>query len=313
MDDRCIQGVERLPPQVRGGVLTIGNFDGVHLGHQRILHTARGLADAHGAAVVALTFDPPPDLVLRPADLPQRISPHAERCRLLRAAGADWVATLRSEPSLLDMDPRQFIQDVIVRHFAPAHLVEGHDFFFGRQRSGTVQTLIEHGQRLGFSVDVVDPVMLDFADGPARISSSLIRRFVAAGRVADAARCLGRNFALFGTVIRGQGHGRVLQFPTANIVLAEQVVPADGIYAGQAVVAGQHSAAAISVGNKPTLGPVPERTIEAFLLDISGDCYDQPMELSFVARLRDQQKFAGMAELQDQIAKDVERVRQLCK
>lgn len=313
MDDRCIQGLEHLPPDVRGGVLTVGNFDGVHLGHQGILHTARGLADACGAAVVALTFDPPPDLVLRPTDQPQRISPHAERCRLLRAAGADWVVTLRSEPALLGMEPKAFVQDVIVSRFAPAHLVEGHNFFFGRRRRGTVQTLQELGRGAGFTVHVIEPVALDFADGPARISSSLIRRFVAAGRVADAARCLGRDFALFGTVIPGQGQGRVLQFPTANIDPSEQVVPADGIYAGWATVAGQHSAAAISIGNKPTLGPIPGRTVEAFLLDISGDCYGQPMELSFVGRLRDQQKFIAVGELQRQIAKDVERVRQLCR
>ncbi len=313
MDDRCIQGPEPLPAEARASVLTIGNFDGVHLGHQRILDTARGLADAHGVALVAVTFDPPPDLVLRPGDRPQRVSPHAERCRLLRAGGADWVVTLESQPALLDMTAEQFVQDVIVRHFAPAHLVEGHDFFFGRGRRGTVETLEAQGRRLGFAVHVVEAVTLDFPEGPQRISSSLIRRFVAAGRVADAARCLGRDFALFGTVITGHGRGRVLDFPTANIEPAEQVVPADGIYAGRAVVAGRRTAAAISIGDRPTLGPAGQRVVEAFLLDLREDCYGQQMSLGFVARLRDQQKFPGVRELREQIAKDVERVRQLCR
>jgi riboflavin kinase/FMN adenylyltransferase len=312
MDERCIHGLDSLPPAVRGGVLTVGNFDGVHLGHQRIVHTARGLADAHGVAVVAVTFDPPPDLVLRPGDRPERLSPHGERCRLLRDAGADWVVTLSSEPALLGMEAEQFIDDVIVRRFAPAHMVEGHDFFFGRGRRGTIETLEAQGHRAGFGVHVVEAVTLDFPEGSHRISSSLIRRFVAAGRVSDAARCLGRDFALFGTVISGQGHGRVLNFPTANIDPAEQVVPADGIYAGRAIVGGRRSAAAISIGHKPTLGPVPQRAVEAFLLDLRHDCYGQEMTLGFVARLRDQQKFSGIRELREQIAKDVERVRQVC-
>ncbi len=299
MDDRCIQGLESLPVAVRGGVLTIGNFDGVHLGHQRILATARGMADAYGTAVVVLTFDPPPDLVLRPGDVPRRITPHAERCRLLRAAGADWIVTLKSEPNLLSMGPDGFVKEIILSRFAPAHVVEGRDFFFGHQRCGTVQTLEDWGRQAGFGMHVVEAVVLDFPEGPSRISSSLIRRFITAGRVADAHRCLGREFALFGKVISGQGQGRVLTFPTANIEPSEQVVPTDGIYAGRAEVGGRHTPAAISIGNKPTLGPVPASVVEAFLLELDAgvDCYGQEMKLSFVARLRDQRKFASVEEL----------------
>ncbi|MGA2264941.1 MAG: bifunctional riboflavin kinase/FAD synthetase [Phycisphaerae bacterium] len=313
MDRRCIQGLESLPAEVRGGVLTIGNFDGVHLGHQRILDTARGLADAQNAAVIALTFDPPPDLVLRPADPPRRISPHAERCRLLLDGGADWVVTLKAEPALLGMEPDEFVPKVLLGPFAPAHLVEGEDFFFGRGRSGTVRTLEDWGRRAGFGVHVIEAVTLDFPEGASRISSSLIRSLIVAGRVADAHRCLGREFTLFGTVVAGQGQGRTMQFPTANIEPTEQVVPADGIYAGRAVVGGRRTPAAISIGHKPTLGPIPGRAVEAYLLHIDADCYGQPMQLSFVARLRDQQKFAGVDELRAQIAKDVERVRQICR
>lgn len=313
MDDRCIQGLELLPAAVHGSVLTVGNFDGVHLGHQRILHTARGLADAHGVAVVAMTFEPPPDLVIRPTDLPERISPHDQRCRLLRAAGADWVVTLKSEATLLRMEPDEFVNQIIVEKLSPLHMVEGEDFRFGLQRRGDARVLQQWGRRVGFGVHVVEAVTLDFPEGPCRISSSLIRKFVAAGRVGDAARCLGREFSLFGTVIPGQGQGRVLDFPTANINPTEQVIPADGIYAGRAVVGGQGSAAAISIGHKPTLGPVPGRVVEAFLLDMREDCYGREMTLSFVARLRDQQKFSTMRELQDQIAKDVEHVRQVCR
>ncbi|MCJ7544426.1 MAG: riboflavin biosynthesis protein RibF [Phycisphaerae bacterium] len=313
MDDRCIQGLEHLPAAARASVLTVGNFAGVPLGHQRILHPARGLADAHGAAVVAMTFEPPPDLVIRPTDLPQRISPHDQRCRLLRATGADWVVTLESDPTLLHMGPDEFVEEIILGKLSPSHMVEGEDFRFGLQRRGDARVLQEWGRKADFGVHVVEAVTLDFPEGPSRISSSLIRKFVTAGRVADAARCLGRDFALFGTVIPGQGQGRVLDFPTANIDPTEQVVPADGIYAGRAAVGGRGSAAAISIGHKPTLGPVPGRVVEAFLLDIREDCYGREMTLSFISRLRDQQKFSTIRELQDQIAKDVERVRQTCR
>ncbi len=310
MTDRCIQGLGSLPAGARGGVLTIGNFDGVHLGHQRILRTARTIADQAGLAVVAMTFDPPPDLVIRPNDRPQRITPHWRRCELLIAAGADWVITVAPTPAMLALEPDEFVRQVVVERLAPRHIVEGHDFHFGRGRSGDVSTLRRWGERSGFSVDVVEPVMMDLADGASRISSSLIRRLVAVGNVADAARCLGREFALYAQVIPGQGHGRLLEFPTANIAPAEQVIPADGVYGGWAKIDGRRHIAAVSIGHKPTLGPVAERAVEAFLIDAEGDCYGMDMELGFVARLRDQQRFADIAALQAQIAKDVSNVRQ---
>ena len=186
MDDRCIQGLESVPAAVRGSVLTIGNFDGVHLGHQRILHTARGLADAHGSAVVAVTFEPPPDLVIRPTNVSQRLTPHEERCRLLRATGADWVVTLESEPTLLHLSPDEFVRKIVLEGLSPSHLVEGDDFRFGFQRQGDASALQEWGRKAGFGVHVVEAVTLEFPEGPARISSSLIRELVAIGRVADA-------------------------------------------------------------------------------------------------------------------------------
>jgi len=313
MENRCIQGLESLPTQVCGGVLTIGNFDGVHLGHQVILQAAKTLAAAEGLAVVAMTFDPPPDLVVRPGDLPQRLLPHMQKCQLMRTAGADWVLTVKSEPAMLAMLPEEFVQKVVVDRLAPKHLVEGDDFRFGRQRKGDVQTLQQLGRRAGFTVHVVPPVTLSLAGGTNRVSSSLIRWLITGGKVDEAARCLGRDFALYGHVTSGQGHGRLLQFPTANINPAEQVIPADGVYAGWAKVAGRRYLAAISVGNKPTLGPVNERAVEAFLIDAEKDCYGMDMKLGFVARLRDQERFSDVAALQKQIAEDVSNVRRICR
>ena len=136
MEARCITGLDNLPDVVRGGVLTVGNFDGVHLGHQRILAEARSLADAEEMPVVALTFDPPPDLVLRPDDPPQRITLADRKVRLLCGCGADYAVTAKTDPALLSLSPREFVRDILVAHFAPKHVVEGDNFFYGRRRGG---------------------------------------------------------------------------------------------------------------------------------------------------------------------------------
>jgi len=310
MDTRCIRGLDNLPDAARGCVLTVGNFDGVHLGHRRILDDARRLADAEGAAAVAMTFDPPPDLVLRPDDQPRRITPAARKAELLLAGGADYVVTAGTDAKLLGLSPEAFVSDVIVSRFAPRHLVEGSNFFYGQCRSGNIDTLREAGARHGFAVHVPDPVAVDLGEGPVPISSTLIRLLLLDGRVKDAARCLGRDFVLYGRVTGGQRRGRVLAYPTANIDAGGQVVPGDGIYAGRATVGGAKSAAAISVGDRPTFGP-GERAVEAFLLDAEGDFYNESLALSFAERLRDQRKFADGEALRAQIARDVERVREI--
>ena len=311
MDTRCIRGLDNLPDAARGCVLTVGNFDGVHLGHRRILDDARRLADAEGIPAVAMTFDPPPDLVLRPDDQPRRITPAAQRADLLLAAGADYVVTARTDARLLGLSPEAFIAEIIMSRFAPLRMVEGANFFYGKRRAGNIQTLRRAGRAHNFAVHVADPVAVDLGEGPAPVSSTLIRGLLLEGRVKDAARCLGRDFALHGRVTGGQRRGRVLAYPTANIDAGGQVVPGDGIYAGRATVGGAGYPAAISVGDRPTFG-AGERAVEAFLLDAEGDLYDESLALSFAERLRDQRKFADGEALRAQIARDVRRVREIC-
>ncbi len=306
--DRCIQGLESLPPAVRGCVLTIGNFDGVHVGHRRILLRARELA-GRDAPVVALTFDPPPDLVLRPSDKPQRLTTLAERRRLLLHAGADHVVTAAATAELLALESEAFIREVIEDRFAPRGMVEGPDFHFGRGRGGSVDTL----RCRGFDVRVVEPVAVDLPDGRQIVSSTLIRRLLLAGGVEDAARCLDRLYTLQGRVVGGRGVGRVLEFPTANLDPREQVVPADGVYAGWAAVGTEMHAAAISIGDKPTFHGEGGRAVEAFLLGAAGNYYGREMTLSFARRLRDQERFPGVGALKAQIARDVENVRAITR
>ena len=313
MDDRCVQGLESLPPQARSGVLTIGNFDGVHLGHRRIVELAGALARPGGSAVVAMTFEPPPDLVLRSDDAPQRVEPPDVKERLLREAGCDYVVTARADRGILALTPEAFIREVIQAIFSPRHVVEGPNFRFGRGRAGTIETLRSAGASVGFEVHVAEPVCMELADGGGAVSSTRIRRLVADGRVEDAARCLGRDFRLHGRVVRGTGLGRSLQYPTVNLSAGEQVCPGDGVYAGWAEVAGERFAAAVSVGTKPTFtdSATAERTVEAHLLDASGDYYDRALTLSFVRRLREQRRYDGAEALKVQMAKDVTRVRQI--
>ncbi len=304
-----VRGLDHVPPALRGCVLTIGNFDGVHRGHQEILRLARQRADALAVPVVAMTFDPPPDLVLRTGDLPERLTPHEQKQRLLLAAGADSVVTAHATLALLGLEAAAFVEDVIVRRFAPRCIVEGPEFFFGRHRRGDVSLLQAIG-RGRFDVVAVPPVFVDLDGAPQRVSSTLIRQCLLAGRVAAAAVALGRPFVLYGGIVPGAGQGRLLQFPTINVEPGDQAVPADGIYAGAGVLPAGIFPAAISIGTKPTLGPAP-RTIEAHLIDTQGDFYGQLAELQFFERLRDQTKFDGMDSLRAQIAKDVERVRTL--
>ncbi len=314
MDNRCIEGLDSLPPAIRGCVLTIGNFDGVHVGHRRIIEMAAGLSGGQ-SAVVAMTFDPPPDLVLRPADAPLRVVPQAVKRRLLLEAGCDYVVTVAACARMLSMTPDEFAQRIIVAALAPRQMVEGPNFFFGENRAGSIATLAEIGRREGFEVHVAEPVHLELSDGKRLVSSTLIRRLVAEGRLADAATCLGRAFALYGRVVRGRGVGRLLEYPTANLKLGDQVIPADGVYAGFAEVAGNRCAAAISVGSAPTFCPDAQgqRTVEAFLLNGSGDLYDQDIALSFTRRLREQRRYDSPEALKAQMAMDVEQVRQLCQ
>ena len=299
-------------PSLSGCVLTIGNFDGVHRGHQQLLEAARRLAESARGPVVVVTFDPPPDRVLRPQDVPERIVPADQKEGLLRQMGADQVVTLRADRALLEMTPEEFVDRIIVEKFAPAHVVEGPNFFFGKKRSGNVEVLAQVGRRKGFEVHLIEPLRLELAGESLRVSSTLIRRLLADGSVEMAAQCLGRDFTLYGRVVGGFRRGRLLSYPTVNLDCGEQITPADGIYAGWATLAGGRFPAAISLGDNPTFGPT-ERTIEAFLLNAKGDFYDESMALGFVRRLRNQERFADAEALKAQISQDVERVQEICK
>ena len=297
---------------VKQSVISIGNFDGVHRGHGAILDAAGAVVRRLGAKVVAMTFDPHPATVLSSGAAPQRLMSLAGKRRALLAAGADHVIVLESTLALLGEAPDQFVQ-WLCDAYQPVAIVEGSGFRFGKGRRGDLGQLRQMGGSLGFEVVEVGTYELALSGLlVAPVSSSLIRWLVACGRVADAALCLGRPYGLTGRVATGERRGRSIGVPTANLAtadVAEFMVPAHGVYAGQVELPGGEShPAAISIGTKPTFGN-NEPVIEAHLLDFAGDLSDQTLTVRFARWLRDQQPFPDLAALCRQLGRDIEQTR----
>ena len=297
------------PVELSGVVLTIGNFDGVHRGHQAILAAGRRRANEARVPLVVMTFDPHPLAVLIPTHVPAVLTPLPEKLRWLEDAGADVTVVVQSTPEFLGLTADEFIRDVIVSRFRPIAMVEGSSFGFGRRRQGDVHMLQAAGRSLGFDVEIAQPVRVALGGHQdAVISSSLVRQLLLAGTVEQAAVCLGRPYALIGTVVHGEGRGRTLGFPTANIRTDNQLIPADGVYAGQVVVDRRRYDAAASIGCKVTFDG-ENVLVEAHLLDFSGDLYDKTVRLELIDWVRGQKDFGSADVLRDHIATDVADIR----
>jgi riboflavin kinase/FMN adenylyltransferase len=287
-------------------VLAIGKFDGVHLGHQEILRLAREEATAVGGEVAALTFDPHPARLLAPETAPVLIQTEADKLAAIESEGVDAVVVLRFDRELAARSAADFARGVISADLGASHVFVGSDFRFGHQRLGDVAALEALGREHGFSVTPVPPVVVD---GEA-VSSTRIRKLVSEGRVAEAARLLGRPFSLTGTVVTGQGRGRTIGIPTANLVPETELSPGRGVYAAWAQHPAGESKAVVNIGKAPTFGE-RETVIEAHLLDFDGELSGASMRLSFEARLRGEQRFAGVDELVTQIRDDIACGREL--
>lgn len=312
----------------RGGdggpaVVTIGVFDGVHLGHRSLIERARSLADSppggvqeqgNDARVIALAFDPSPRAVLSPERAPPRLTGFEQRADLLLEAGADEVLRLEPTPELLGLSPAQFVDDVLMP-LRPIAVVEGPDFCFGAKRAGDVNTLAELGRPRGFAVHVLPPAEVSLHDqSVVAASSSITRWLLSHGRVADATRVLGRPYALRGRVEQGDQRGRTIGFPTANLTF-DTMPPGDGVYACIATLDdGREMPCAVNIGERPTFGGV-QRRVEAHVIGYErpGDRpeYGWELTLAFVSRLRDQVRFGGVDQLTSQLRRDVARAREI--
>ena len=297
---------EHPPEPLVGGVVTVGNFDGVHRGHQALVAAARALAERVRGPAVVVTFDPPPHQVLHPGSERPPLTTIPQRAELLRALGADHVVVLRTSRELLALSPEAFFEDVLGRQLGAQGIVEGYDFRFGRARAGTNDTLRSLCGAIGVAFEEVP--QLAFNGEP--VSSSRVRAALVSGDVSRAAELLDRNYTIAGTVVTGAKRGRTIGFPTANLDDVPTVLPGNGVYAVRATVDGRAWPAAANVGPNPTFGE-DARKIEAHLLDFSGDVYGKPMLVEFVARLRDTRPFNGVNELVAQLKQDIEHAKRV--
>jgi riboflavin kinase / FMN adenylyltransferase len=282
------------PVGARGAVVTVGTFDGVHRGHWHVLATLVEEAERRRLHSVLVTFEPHPLRVVRPEAAPPLLTSHAEKLEILAQFGIGRVVVLRFDDALAAYPPRRFVEEILIGRFGLAHLVIGHDHGFGRDRSGDAGTLAAIGKQIGFGVQVVPP----WEYGGAPVSSSRIRRALQEGDVAAAATALGRPYGARGTVVHGEGRGRELGFPTANLLIdsPDKLLPADGIYAVRAHIGDERCDGLLHVGPRPTFGAV-SRTVELYLIDFDRSIYGARVAVQFCAWLRGVEDFGTAAAL----------------
>lgn len=286
--------------------VVIGNFDGVHRGHQALLSHARSLAQLEGGRVLALTFDPHPTRFFAAALAPPLLTTRAQQLALLSRHGVDATVIEPFDATFAALTPRAFAERLLVAALRARHVVVGADFVFGQRRAGTVPTLRALGDELGFLTHGVEP---ERSDG-AVISSTRVRELVMQGALHAAARLLGRPYALTGTIERGAGRGTTIGVPTANLRPDNELLPAPGVYAAIAILPDQvQRGAVVNIGQAPTFARGGTAIVEAHLLDFKGVLLGQPLELGFVERLRDEQRFPGAEALVATIHRDIDEAR----
>jgi riboflavin kinase/FMN adenylyltransferase len=309
-----------LPQNLKGSVVTIGNFDGLHIGHQEILKIAKKIAKKNNTFLLAITFEPHPAYVLHPEKAPEILIPAVLKQALLSDYGVDFWLIIKAESSVLSMSPPDFIEKYIVEPISPCALVEGEDFNFGSGRRGNVELLQRLGNVNNFAVTVVSAKQIDL-EQTVRVSSTMIRYMIESGEVADASFALGRPYKLIGKIISGRGKGKEIGFPTLNMQKPDQLIPAEGVYAGYVTISdtaekvctrSEKLKAVFSIGQARTFGDEHPLLIEAHLLkDIDTDVSGKWMAMEFIEHIRRQHKFTTVRELSTQIAKDCNKAKEI--
>lgn len=305
---QLIRGIHNIRPEHRGCVLTIGNFDGVHLGHQAVLAQVKAQALARGVPATVMTFEPQPQELFQPDKAPARLTNLREKCRALHAQGIDRHIVIEFNRKFANLPAREFIEQVLVARLGVQFLVVGDDFRFGHGREGDFAMLQRAGAELGFQV--VDTH--SYRQQQQRVSSTAIRAALSAGDFGQAASMLGRPYAFEGRVVHGEKKGRTIGFPTANIELKRLHSPLQGVFAVQVETNdGKMHAGVANIGRRPTLNG--ERVqLEVHLFNFAGDLYGQQLRVVPTHFIRAEQKFADFAQLQQQIARDARAARDLC-
>jgi len=298
---------DRRPPRWQHPVLALGNFDGLHRGHIKIIERVRRVATERAATALVMTFDPHPPRVVRPDKAPPLLMTKAQRLEGIERAGLDGVAVVRFTPELSRWDPETFVRTVLVEWLHAAEVWVGANFLFGHDRAGNFSMLRSLGARYGFRTEKIDPVRYkDFV-----VSSTRIRRLISEGRVDEASALLGHPYSIDGTVVAGDQRGRQIGFPTANMASENELIPPNGVYAAIVRLDGVIYPAVTNVGVRPTFGDSTQTMIEAHLIDANRDLYGQTLRLGFIQRMRDERRFDGIDALKAQIAADVAKARTL--
>ena len=295
------------PPWLVHPVLALGNFDGLHRGHLKIIERVRRGAAEHGGTPMAMTFDPHPSRVVRPDKAPTLLMTKEQRLEALERAGIKAVAVVRFTTELSQWDPEMFVRTVLVEWLRVSEVWVGADFLFGHDRGGNFSTLRTLGQRYGFRADKIDPVRYkEFV-----VSSTRVRRLVAEGRMDEAGALLGHQYYIDGVVVEGKRRGRELGFPTANLKTDNELLPPNGVYATTTTIDGIVHRSISNIGLRPTFGDTTKTMIEAYLMGFDGDLYGRRVRLGFVQRLRDERKFEDVDALRAQIEADRRRAERL--
>jgi len=312
---KIYRGVEQLTESPEHAVVTIGNFDGVHLGHQRIIQLALEKARARGGKTVAFTFKPHPQVALRPQVSLPLLSTYEEKLEILGTLGLDFVIEQPFSREFSTIQPEQFFRDILLRRLNAEAIVVGYDFGFGKGREGHLEVLGKLCEEAGVELTIVQPQRED----SEVVSSSRVRSYLLAGDVEQAAKLLGRPFSYKGVVRKGDGRGRTIGFPTANLKLDNKLALPNGVYATQTLFAGKLFPSVTNIGVRPTFtsaSPVPDEFpawVETHLLDTEVDLYGSTLTVQFIQRLRSEMKFSGVDALVEQIRRDIDGARALIR
>jgi riboflavin kinase/FMN adenylyltransferase len=306
---QVFSGSGALERELRNPVLTIGNFDGLHVGHRAIMRTVIARARALDGEAVVYTFDPHPRKVLQPEGAPGLLTTMEQKLEILAELGVDDVVVEPFDSEFASIAPERFVRQHIHGRIHPVEVYVGYDFHFGKDREGSMKLLTELGPHLGFSVTIIPEVTLEDRD----VNSTRIRALLAEGEVEVARRLLDRPYTVRGRVVEGDHRGRTLGFPTANLAPENEVLPRSGVYAGRVRILDEPGApwhpAVVNVGRRPTFKPEDPVLAEAHLLDFEGDLYGRRVDLAFALRLRDERRFPDVEALRAQIARDADEAR----
>jgi len=309
---RIVRGSRTLEKPLERAVLTVGNFDGLHVGHQRIMATVTGRARAFDGQAAVYTFEPHPRKVLQPEQPPRLLTTLEQKLELFEAAGVDVSIVEPFDREFARLPAERFVREILYERIDPLEVYVGYDFRYGRDREGSMRTLTELGPHLGFAVTIVPEVKLGSRD----VNSTRIRELLEQGSVEDAALLLGRPYTIRGRVVEGARRGRTLGFPTLNLDAENDVLPQTGVYAGHVRFLDEGSpprqsvfAAVTNVGRRPTFGASERVLTEAHLLDFSADAYGRRIEITFEHHLRGERRFPDVDALRAQIAADAELAR----